>query len=81
MTGANEAVVWARKVADRGWPREDMPRAERIEAYEELAIAYGVLAEQAEQAGDAGNYLAFSDLAEHADRFARQLRGPEQQRW
>jgi hypothetical protein len=78
---ANEAVVWARKVADRGWPRTDAPKAERIEAYEELAIAYGVLAEQAEKAGDTDNYLAFSDLAEHAAQFARKLRGPEDHRW
>jgi hypothetical protein len=78
---AEDAVAWARKVADRGWPRRDAPKAERLEAYEELAIAYGVLAEQAEQAGDNGNYLAFSDLAEHADRYARELRRPEEPRW
>jgi hypothetical protein len=29
-----------------------MPRVERIESYEELAAAYGVLADQSEQDGD-----------------------------
>lgn len=77
----NEGVAWARRVIVRGWPRKEIPIAERAEAYEDLAAAYQVLAAQATQDGDMDRYLSCSELAEHADRLGRECRGPEELRW
>ena len=71
---ANEGMAWARRAVDRGWPRKDSSVSERIEAYEDLAAAYQTLAADAAEHGYEDSALAFRDLAEHAQRFARELR-------
>jgi hypothetical protein len=76
----NYGFAWAREVAARGWPRKDAPVAEKVEMYEDLAGAYQILAEQAADNGDMDRYESCSELVEHADRLARQCRGPEH-RW
>jgi rubrerythrin len=48
--------------------------SEWLEAYEDLAAAYEALAADAEEHGYQGSAQAFRDLAEHAHRFAQQLR-------
>lgn len=79
MGGENYGLAWARRVAALGWPRKDAPLAERREVYEELAAAYQVLAEVAVGFGDMDRYESCSELAEHANRLARECRGPEEQ--
>lgn len=77
---ANEGVAWARKVVAKGWPRKDTPIVDKVEAYEDLAAAYHVLAAQASDDNDMDRYLSCSELAEHADRLARESQGSDQ-RW
>ena len=81
MNAENYGLAWAQKVVARGWPRKDAPLAEKWEALEELAAAYQVLAQTAAENGDMDRYTSCSEVAEHADRLARECRGPEDQRW
>jgi hypothetical protein len=81
MGADNYAVEWAWQVVARGWPGKDMPRADKVEAYEDLAAAYAVLADQAAKDGDADAHIARSELSARADELAHEYRGPEEQRW
>ena len=74
MSTLSAQVRWACGVVKAGKPAHDLPVGQKVEAYQTLAIAYGVLAGQALTASDLDRYLEYSELSEQADAIGRLLR-------
>jgi hypothetical protein len=66
-------LQWAAKVVAAGKPAPDVPMRQRVAAYEELAVAYALLADKALTSGDLDSYLEYSELSEQADATSHQL--------